>query len=154
MSTHIMIGSRETFGIELTVTHTSPGIWADVLLWIGGESLGTDEDAFAIHPLLGTLDGLLKRASEDAATQELLGLPANSAWERCAAAGRKYCVDTSYLFDRYEVFCVSSESTVRFLWSSRELDPSVIHDASGSRGDLVRAFAELRAVYERLCGTG
>jgi hypothetical protein len=150
MNERILVGSRACFGIELEVASLVAGVWADVLLWIGGESLGREEDAFALYPLLGTMDGLLKMASDDASTSEMLSLPAGAAWSRFEALEGKYSVHTCYLFDRYEVCCVSDYRIARFLWRSRYLEVVVLHDARVPRSEIARVAEELHVVHERL----
>ena len=155
MNKHIMIGSTECFGIELDVTSVAPaGVWADVILWIGGKSLGRKDDAFALYPLLGTMDGLLVSASDDALTSEMLCLPANAAWELFETVGREeYSVNTSYLFDRYDVCCASNDLEARFLWKDRYVDPDVLHDVRVHRSEIVRSVKELHSVYGGLSGS-
>lgn len=150
MSERILVGNKSCFGVEIEVTSLLGGVWADVLLWIAGESLGRKEDAFALYPLLGTMNGLLRRASDDASTAEIMSLPAGAAWSRFEALEGEYSVHTCYLFDRYEVYCVSDYREARFLWKSRYLEVPVRHDARVPRSELARVAEELRAVHERL----
>lgn len=150
MTERILVGSTACFGVEIEVTSIVAGVWANVLLWIAGESLGREEDAFAMYPLLSTLDALLMRAADDAATREMLSLPASAAWPRFQAIEGRHSVNTCYLFDRYEVYCVSDHRDARFLWRSRCLDVVRVHDATVPRSEVVRVAWELHGVHDRL----
>lgn len=150
MSERILIGNRAGFAIEIEVTSLAAGVWADVLVWIGGESLGKEDDAFALYPLLGTVDGLLNRASDDASTARTLRLPTRAAGSRFDALWEEYRVHTCYLFDRYEVCCVSDYRTARFIWRARYLPVPELHDVRVPRRELARVAKELHAVYQRL----
>lgn len=142
---HILVGNKECFGIELKVRLRSPGVFADVSLWIGGESLGSEDDAVALHALLGTLDGLSIRASRNSSASGASSFQAAALWENFETVGRKYSVDSSEFFDRYEMYCVADEQIARFLWRERSLEPSPFTQVEIELGELRRIGAYSRA---------
>ena len=150
MSEHIFVGSKGCFGIEVKVRFLSPGVFADVFLWIGGESLGREEDAIALYALLGTLDGLLNRASKNSIASGVSSFQASTLWEDFETIGHKYSVDSSEFFDRYEMYCVSDDQFARFLWKDRYLESPILHDVSVPLGEVLRSLRELHVVYDRL----
>src|SRR5690348_9229549 len=117
------VGTKACFGVELRVRFLVPGVFADVFLWIGGESLGRENDAVAIYALMGALDGLLVPSSEIQAKNGAANFRASSIWESFEEVGYKYSVESSEFFDRYEMCCVSDDDVARFFWKERCLEP-------------------------------
>lgn len=150
MTERILVGSTACFGLELKVRFFSAGVFVDLFLWIGGESLGREDDAIALYALLGTLDGLLIQASRDPIASGASSFDASALWENFETVGRKFSVDSSEFFDRYEMYCLTDERVARFLWRERSLKPPVLHDVSVPLDEVLRVLTELHAVHERL----
>ncbi len=150
MSERILVGSRAGFGVEIAVRSLVGGVWADVFWWIGGESLGREENAIALYALLGTLDGLLIQASRNSIASGVSSFQASALWDDFETVGRKYSLDSSEFFDRYEMYCVSDEQFARFLWKDRYLELPVLHDVSVPLGEVLRSLKDPHVVHERL----
>jgi hypothetical protein len=148
----VFVGNSCSFGVEIYVSFRvgKAGVFASVLLWIGGKSLGADDDPMALYSLLGTLDGMLS-PTDDALTDEVLRLSPDAAWKRFEVVGDQYRVHQSDFFDRYKIYCVSDDQTARFLWTNRELDCGALHDVRVPRGELALVLKSLHAVYDGHC---
>jgi hypothetical protein len=151
----IFVGSREYLGLEIEVRSREPGIWACVHLWIGGESLGREDDPVALYALMNSLDGVLGRGSSDSITSELMDLPANAAWGRLRNILNQhdipmYHVPSTEFFDDYEIYCVSDNRIARFMWMARHWDPDILHDAKVPRSEVIRMLNELHDAYDNL----
>src|SRR5687767_3168509 len=114
MNEPILIGNREQFGLDIEVTSWVPYIYACVRLWIGGESLGREEDEpFVLWAVIDSLDGALGRGTNESLTAELLNIPADAAFDRLEGiidpdTGPLYHLPTTEFFDPYDIYCVSN----------------------------------------------
>ena len=109
---------------------------------------------FARDAAPGVLDGMVK-GSSDPLISELLGLPAEAAWERLRGILDEngvpfYHVPSTELLDDYEIYCVADDRVARFLWMKRPCEPGVLRDVRVPRSEVVGSLRDLHAVYKNL----
>jgi len=149
----ISLGSTERFGVTVRVFPEIHGVFGNLTLWAHGKHMGPNDEPMAVYPFLCALESAAKCEHEDAFAAEVLQSSTLDAWARLHVDGDDFRMPSTEFFDSYEMYCVSNERTIRYLWKDRSgqsTDSDVVHDATLSRNEVEVVVQELRAAYERL----
>jgi hypothetical protein len=149
----VSIGASERFGVTLRVYPELRGVFAELRLWLHGKSLGRRDDPMAVYSFVCALEGMARLGRDEMLAAEVLHLPAADAWVRLEAEGARFKAPPIDFFDDYEMYCVTDEHTVRYLWKNCLEQDEAVHDAPLSRNEVDRVIGDLRSTYEALAAS-
>lgn len=151
--TSIFVGSNERFGVSLRVYPELWGVFAELKLWLLGEPLGRNDDPMAVYSFVCALEGMAKPGRDEMLAAAVLRLPAADAWVRLEAEGARFKAPPIDFFDDYDMYCVTDERMVRYLWKNCSEQGDSVYDAQLARNEVDRVLGSLRAAYEVLAAS-
>lgn len=149
----IFIGSSGRLGVSVRVYTHLRGVFAELILWLLGKPLGRRDEPMALYSFLCALEGMTKPEHDEMFAAKVLQLSTADAWGRLEAEGSRFMAPPIDFFDDYDMYCVSDEQRVRYLWKNCSGHEDAVHDALLPRDEVDRVLGELRSVYETLAAS-